>query len=507
MLLVPSSSSSSSDEHTDSEEDSSVRDEHTEPSPAAAVEDVLPETISTSRNSNAPSLRRLRALVQQQRTQLDVWRFAASSERIRDYEKLLNVVVYADTVERIGDAAIVDALMEMLEHCGQTLHFGKETAPHLGNRYSAGKDRSRSYENTALPFLPFVGAKEDGDCRKGSKTREEEEEANCKVLPEEGRYPGVATEPPMSSSPPLPRPVVISPVGPRDPPVPSATPVVPTTNISVARYLQERGGRAETALLDAASQDGRLDVVQYVSEHCDAAIHLSTNAIGYTALHLSCAFGHAAIVEYLIQVGVDVNVPGGTGKETAVHIAIEAADTKVFDCLVASGKVDMQAANAAGETAWFLAGSNGFWYGVQYFLEHGHANIHDPLGCFQETILHVASHKGDMSMVQHWMAQGADPAVGNWHGETALHIAVRGGFLPLVQYLIETGRVSALAGSHWGSTPLLIACAEGDVAMVQYLRRACPASVAVPNVFGRTPRQVAENNGHWHVALCFDEMV
>ncbi|MBM3738841.1 MAG: ankyrin repeat domain-containing protein [Acidobacteria bacterium] len=92
---------------------------------------------------------------------------------------------------------------------------------------------------------------------------------------------------------------------------------------------------------------------------------------GFTPLGLACFFGHAALAEWLVNQGANVNLAASNAMKVApVHAAAAARQTGIVAMLLASG-ADVNARQQAGFTALHAAAQNGDTELVKLLLAHG----------------------------------------------------------------------------------------------------------------------------------------
>ncbi|KAG8431306.1 hypothetical protein GDO86_019088 [Hymenochirus boettgeri] len=107
-----------------------------------------------------------------------------------------------------------------------------------------------------------------------------------------------------------------------------------------------------------------------------------------------------------------------------------------------------------------------------------------------ETMLHVASIKGDIEGVKHLLNEGANPNVKDNAGWTPLHEACNLGHTKVVEYLLNHHALVNTTG-YQNDTPLHDAVKNGHKAIVQLLLTHGASQNAV-NIFGLRPVDYAE---------------
>ncbi|XP_019409895.1 PREDICTED: BRCA1-associated RING domain protein 1 [Crocodylus porosus] len=107
-----------------------------------------------------------------------------------------------------------------------------------------------------------------------------------------------------------------------------------------------------------------------------------------------------------------------------------------------------------------------------------------------ETLLHVASIKGDLPAVELLLKNGADPNIKDHAGWTPLHEACNHGHKKVVELLLRHGALVNTTGYH-NDSPLHDAAKNGHVSIVELLLLH-GASHNVVNIFGLRPVDYAE---------------
>ncbi|NXG68736.1 BARD1 protein, partial [Baryphthengus martii] len=108
-----------------------------------------------------------------------------------------------------------------------------------------------------------------------------------------------------------------------------------------------------------------------------------------------------------------------------------------------------------------------------------------------ETLLHVASIKGDLAAVQQLLKNGADPNVKDNAGWTPLHEACNHGHKEVVELLLQHKALVNTTG-YQNDTPLHDAAKNGHVTIVELLLLHGASRDAV-NIFGLRPVDYAES--------------
>ncbi|XP_074641301.1 uncharacterized protein LOC141899048 [Tubulanus polymorphus] len=182
--------------------------------------------------------------------------------------------------------------------------------------------------------------------------------------------------------------------------------------------------------LHAAATQGHTSVVKALL--LKGALVDATTKDAYTALHVAVEKCKPQVVQTLLGFGAEVEIKGGTGLETPLHIAARVKDgEKCAEMLLKSG-ANVNASRENGETA-----------------------------------LHIAARHGQLKMINALLEEGADPTAQSKVGETALHSSIRHCHFDvadaLIQYVCQNkSRIDAVMLVNQqnleGETPVHYAC-------------------------------------------------
>ena len=207
-------------------------------------------------------------------------------------------------------------------------------------------------------------------------------------------------------------------------------------HIQVAKLLHQHGavlptGYSGYTLLHAASSDGSMNVVQWLLD-----IGADVNVQGddhKTPLHLAAANGRLEVVQTLLGHSVDVNDAAAWGKYTPLHEASLGGHLDVVRLLIQNGadaSTDLQ-------KLFLLASKSKSAETVQFFIQLGaDVNARDERYL---TPLHLASFVGSDDTVRILIEHGADVNTRDESHRTPLHVASSQGHDDVVQLLIELG--------------------------------------------------------------------
>ncbi len=240
----------------------------------------------------------------------------------------------------------------------------------------------------------------------------------------------------------------------------------------------------EEPLLHAAVESGNLYVVKALVEYCGdiGDVNVQDDYNGYTPLHLSVAYKHKEIVEYLMEQGADPTLRDFQGR-TPCDMASDGGYVKLLKgCALHVPTDSLCRLLRSGEDTMFVSLSNRDSLNLLY------------LKCeYMNTPLHIAARRGDTFLLRYVsekylpVCQERTFAVRELLGWTPMHTAAWWGQLPALSYMVESGgRIDSRADN--GATPLCEAVYWGHMHIVRYLHRKgakvsvgynCPLCMAV----------------------------
>ena len=234
-----------------------------------------------------------------------------------------------------------------------------------------------------------------------------------------------------------------------------------------------------------------------------------------SALLESSQCGNNEAVQFLLDLGVNINYNNSEGK-TALMLACQAGHEEVVQTLVsAEANVDLQ--DSTGQTALMLANGN---IGIVPCLLLAKADL-DIQRKDGNTALHIACYKGHNTVIELLLSFHASLAIKNTKDDTPIMASVRGNNADILKLMIDaipsshlsSGIVLACRLGHSAvfsllvkqleSTPqvidLFISCAEGDVGSVIQHIMEFNIDPNTTLISGITPLMIASSCGHVEV--------
>ena len=257
--------------------------------------------------------------------------------------------------------------------------------------------------------------------------------------------------------------------------------------------------------LSAASQAGHTVIVDMLLK--ERADPNTTTVNGYPPLHLAAKRGYASVARLLLEAGADLHCTEGPKRKTAIFLAAERKHSEVVRLLrsrewqipAASKSIsqpdppqsckDEVTQKGCLEDGLFTlpaqelidAASNGAVPKVLRLLRTG-LSVH---GSGDHIPLLAAAARGRHHAVQVLLKSGADPAVEDSKGRTALHHAAYRGHAPTIRRLCEAG-TDINRQDNEGSSPLSVAARKGHEKAVSVILT-LGARIETRDRDGRTP--------------------
>ena len=221
-----------------------------------------------------------------------------------------------------------------------------------------------------------------------------------------------------------------------------------------------------------AARDGDLESLRLMVEAgWEAASVFDRN--GSCALHFAAGSGHIAVVSYLMEVGVDINMAVETGRadgRTALHWACRNGHLATVKWLLSHGAVYCTTTDGTTPFHWAA------WQGHRHICDwlvategEAAARTLNKYGC---NAMHWCALSGNVEMCSYIAGFGVDPTQANTQGHAAVHKAAWRGQVGVCVWLkeeVKLCRESFAQIDRHGYTPADIARLAGHSAMQQWL--------------------------------------
>lgn len=266
------------------------------------------------------------------------------------------------------------------------------------------------------------------------------------------------------------------------------------------------------SLLHVATAASKLDVIRVlVLKGFDP--YEFTREEKLNCLHIACKKGNKEVVVYFLdEVGMSPHSVSGVNKELdrpggqqPIHFAALHGHLLLLKYLINECNCDPNAEDNSGKTPALLAGECGKVEVMGFLVEEvgcnpGHTARATGKVAAKRQAIHGACFSGSLPMVKYLIATGkVDPYAADEAKVTPIACAAQEGKLEIVQYLVQAG--NDLNGGpnvqdSTGRTPLHYACLKGRDQIVRYLCTEGKADVNILDNSGETCLIVACKNGH-----------
>lgn len=213
-------------------------------------------------------------------------------------------------------------------------------------------------------------------------------------------------------------------------------------------------------------------------------------------IHVAASYGLTALVERLLERGVNVS---STNKEgmTALHLAATTQEPRMVELLLKHG-ADANAKDAYATTPLYRVASklNGNAKIAELLLDNGATTEGIPDSC---SPLHSACLNGNLEVFRLLIAHKADVTAKDYRGESPLHCALKRIDPPseLIEELIKHG-ADVNGQDNSSQAPLDLAAQSGSAKIVSILLNS-GADINDDDVFGRTALHSAAADGNLEI--------
>lgn len=208
---------------------------------------------------------------------------------------------------------------------------------------------------------------------------------------------------------------------------------------------------------------------------------------GPTSLCVACALGHVAIAKSLIDAGATTTAL--SGYRSPMYYAISFNQTPLVQVLLEHGGVTAKYKDEqqvqSGETLLHVACKLGRLQIAQLLLAKS-ADLIGVKDAHDRTVLHHAILNGNLALVKLLVEKGANVAIKDKQGASALHYAIQWNHVDIVRYLLNQAQAQTSVQDDNGASPLHYAVHFGRTACVMLLVTA-KANVNAPDNYFKTP--------------------
>ncbi|KAL7963708.1 ankyrin repeat-containing domain protein [Trichoderma compactum] len=254
--------------------------------------------------------------------------------------------------------------------------------------------------------------------------------------------------------------------------------------VNAGAQLETKEKRYEMTALTLAIHYRREDIFGFLLQS-DANVHVSDIA-GRTTLFNATLWGELAIIQQLVDCGVDVNAKASDG-ETALFQSIRRRNSDAVRLLVEKG-ADVNARDNNGHPPLHLASSLGNIDIIRLLLgrDADVEAVYDG-----STPVYTAAMFGEMDTMRLLVQMGANVNAGGVDGKTPLMLSIRFGYSDNIQPLIDMGaNINAMDES--GRSALFYAIEADSVLATQLLVRMDDFDLNRPDAEGITPLMLAK---------------
>ena len=215
----------------------------------------------------------------------------------------------------------------------------------------------------------------------------------------------------------------------------------------------------QTPLMCACYKGGRLDNIKRLLELGADIQQLEFNA-GWSALHFAARDSSPQIIEYLISLGMTVNMTSKTGQTPLTCACYKGGRLDNIKRLLKLGADIQQLGFNDGWSALHFAAKDSSPEIIEYLLSLGMTvNMTDESG--QTPLMCACLEGGRLDNIKRLLELGADIQQLEFNaGWSALHFAARDSSPEIIEYLISLGMTVNMT-SKTGQTPLMCACYKG----------------------------------------------
>ncbi|AHF74492.1 ankyrin repeat family protein [Candidatus Sodalis pierantonius str. SOPE] len=254
-------------------------------------------------------------------------------------------------------------------------------------------------------------------------------------------------------------------------------------NASLAVVTQDRNA----TVLHLAAHAGCPEVLLLLAD-VDRGLVNQKDSCGWTPLMIATQWPDPTLCSILLNVtGINVNLTNRY-HQSALWLATAHGNKKVFDRLLQCQDVDVNIADNYNNTALMEVVRKGKNCRLKQLLKNTSIDINRQDNRHQTALMLAIEHNKPRMFDSLLAAEGQDPSLPGWYGETALYmavnLAVKSGNLSYVQKLMAKSTDEINATEYDGNTALHMAAYADKRAIVEQLLTAESINVMLKNRHG-----------------------
>ena len=226
-----------------------------------------------------------------------------------------------------------------------------------------------------------------------------------------------------------------------------------------------------------------------------AGIDLKTIPVGKDCflIHLAAECGMRNILDYLSEIGADLNQGDKNGVTPAAYAANKGQLTTLKSLHRAGA--DLNQTNHSGFTPTHMAAQRGHVNILKYLHENTHVDLNQQSES-GFTPSQMAINKGHIDILRYLDKAGINLSYANKHGVTLAHTAVSKGQIDVLKYLHQEVHVNLDKEDEEGFRPAYLAAKENNLCILKYLHEVAKVDITQANLEGITLAHIAARNGH-----------
>ncbi|HSW76336.1 MAG TPA: ankyrin repeat domain-containing protein [Candidatus Saccharimonadales bacterium] len=256
-------------------------------------------------------------------------------------------------------------------------------------------------------------------------------------------------------------------------------------------------------LLRNAIKDNKTDIAMQIIQNPE--FYKLPKANTESIFRLAARYNNIEIVKKLLEKPgyVFINAANASG-ETALYLAAENGYLEMVKFFLADPRISINLVNRVGATPLFTALYNGHLEVAKLFLANPQITINNAIDTSKVTCLYLAASRGYSEIVKLLLANPRiDVNKANINGATPLYIAAAKGYIEVVQLLLEVPGIDINKAPINGATPLYIAAQNNYISIVRLFLKDQRIDVNKSTTENISPLYVAAFKGHIEIVKLF----